>query len=52
MAREVRYLLASTVRYNLNRATKHDLAPVAQRIERLPPEQEATGSSPVGRTPS
>ena len=25
-------------------------APVAQRIERLPPEQEATGSSPVGRT--
>ncbi len=25
-------------------------APVAQWIERLPPEQEATGSSPVGRT--
>ena len=24
-------------------------APVAQRIERLPPEQKATGSSPVGR---
>ncbi len=25
-------------------------APVAQRIERLPPEQEAAGSSPAGRT--
>ena len=25
-------------------------APVAQRIERLPPEQEARGSSPLGRT--
>lgn len=25
-------------------------APVAQRIERLPPEQEAVGSSPPGRT--
>ena len=27
-----------------------DYAPVAQRIERLPPEQEARGSSPLGRT--
>src|SRR4051794_40184540 len=27
-------------------------APVAQRIERLPPEQEARGSSPLGRTKS
>ncbi len=25
-------------------------APVAQRIERLPPEQEAAGSIPAGRT--
>ena len=29
---------------------KQDRAPVAQRIERLPPEQEARGSSPLGRT--
>lgn len=27
-----------------------DRAPVAQWIERLPPEQEARGSSPLGRT--
>ena len=27
------------------------LAPVAQRIERMPPEHEATGSSPVRRAP-
>lgn len=40
----------STTRFVSGTIARKANAPVAQRIERLPPEQEARGSSPLGRT--